>query len=82
VGRKVLITPGGRDPDNATSFVVLAIESVGIEPLEVVVALGAPKCTPKCTPKPYPAKSQEVGRCTSGSNATRPEWRSLWRGPM
>ena len=41
VGRKVLVTLGGSDPDNATSLVLSAIESVGMEPLEVVVAVGA-----------------------------------------
>jgi UDP-2,4-diacetamido-2,4,6-trideoxy-beta-L-altropyranose hydrolase len=40
VGRKVLVTLGGSDPVNATSLVLLAIESVGVEPLDVIVALG------------------------------------------
>ncbi len=40
VGRKVLVTMGGSDPFNATSSVLLAVERVGLEPLDVVVALG------------------------------------------
>jgi UDP-2,4-diacetamido-2,4,6-trideoxy-beta-L-altropyranose hydrolase len=41
VGRNVLVTLGGSDPDNATRLVLSAVEQVELEPLEVVVVVGA-----------------------------------------
>ncbi len=41
VGRKVLVSLGGSDPDNATSLVLLALEGVGIDLLDVRVVVGA-----------------------------------------
>jgi UDP-2,4-diacetamido-2,4,6-trideoxy-beta-L-altropyranose hydrolase len=40
VGRNVLVTLGGSDPHNTTSLVLSAIEGVGIQPLDVTVAVG------------------------------------------
>jgi UDP-2,4-diacetamido-2,4,6-trideoxy-beta-L-altropyranose hydrolase len=40
VGRNVLVTLGGSDADNTTSRVLSALEGVGIEPLDVTVAVG------------------------------------------
>lgn len=41
VGRKVLVTLGGSDPDNQTAKVVRALAQLGLEGVEVVVVVGA-----------------------------------------
>ena len=41
IGRKILVTMGGSDPDDITSLVVEALKSVRLTGLEAVVVLGA-----------------------------------------
>jgi len=41
VGRKVLVTLGGSDPDNQTLKIIHAIKGVGVDDIEVLVVVGA-----------------------------------------
>ncbi len=40
VGRKILVTMGGGDPDNVTAKVIQSLQQVGVEGLEAVVVVG------------------------------------------